>query len=74
MERSDPVTVILARIMKMIDRLGEGLGSLEESGGSTALSPIPIRAARRTAPSARGRVTIDSDGRVAIARSSASRW
>jgi hypothetical protein len=74
MERSDAVTVILARVMKMIDRLGEGPGSLAELGGSGALIPIPIRAGRVGERPTPGRIATDRDGRVAIASRNASRW
>ena len=74
MERSDAVTVILARIMKMVDRLGEGLGSLEDPVATGELTPIPIRAGRLAEPQARRRLMIDRDDRFAIARRRASRW
>jgi len=69
MERADAVTVILARIVKMIDRLGEGLGSLEDRRGLEELTPIPIRAE----PPGRGRLTFDRDDRTPAARRRAYR-
>ncbi|MGA2044041.1 MAG: hypothetical protein ABSG83_11800 [Roseiarcus sp.] len=77
MERSDAVTVILARIMKMMSLLGEtpleGVGSLEESGRLGEPIPIPLRAGRAAGASMQDRIAIGRNERHGGARRSASR-
>ncbi len=75
MERSDGVTAILARIMKMMDLSSGSLGlrSLEDSRGLGGPIPIALRArhtfAKRTFGAlTQGRITIDRHERLAVAR------
>jgi hypothetical protein len=77
MERSDAVTVILARIMKMMSLSGENplerAGSLEDSGGLGEPIAIPLRARRTPEASMQDRIPIGRDERHGDARRSASR-
>ena len=70
MERSDAVTVILARITKMMALASGSLGrrSLEDSRRLGEPIPIPLRARHTFEAPTQGRITIDRDEHLAVAR------